>query len=74
VLTGVQDKTWLQFQVAYIKEIAWNDQAFTRLVLPDNNKEVMLAFAKSQIQCEHKFDDIIEGKGKGVSNVPFVSF
>jgi SpoVK/Ycf46/Vps4 family AAA+-type ATPase len=36
------------------------------LVLPDDTKDLVLAFAQSQIQRELTFDDVIQGKRRGV--------
>jgi ATP-dependent 26S proteasome regulatory subunit len=36
------------------------------LVLPDETKNLVLAFAQSQIRREQTFDDVIQGKGRGV--------
>lgn len=68
VLRGysLKDKIWLNLQLSCIKEIIWNDKAFGSLVLPDDTKDLVLAFAESQIKREPTFDDIIAGKGKGV--------
>jgi hypothetical protein len=63
---SLKDKVWMVIRLAGIKEIVWNDEAFSRLVLPDDTKDLVLAFAKSQIKREQAFDDIIQGKGKGV--------
>jgi hypothetical protein len=68
VLRGysLKDKIWLDLQLANVKEIIWNDKAFGSLVLPDDTKDLVLAFAESQIKRDPTFDDIIAGKGKGV--------
>ncbi|KAK0101594.1 hypothetical protein ONS95_006757 [Cadophora gregata] len=63
---SLKDKVWMTIHLAGIQEITWNDDAFSRLVLPDDTKDLVLAFAKSQILREQTFDDIIQGKGKGV--------
>jgi hypothetical protein len=63
---SLKDKIWLNLQMSCVKEITWNDKAFGSLVLPDDTKDLVLAFAESQIKREPTFDDIIAGKGKGV--------
>ncbi|KAH6679363.1 putative ATP-dependent zinc metalloprotease FtsH [Halenospora varia] len=63
---SLKDKKWMELQLANIHEITWNDRAFTSLVLPNDTKDLVLAFAQSQIQRTQEFDDIIEGKGKGI--------
>lgn len=49
-----------------VTDIVWNNQAFSSLVLPEDTKDLVRAFAHSQIQQEQEFDDVIQGKGKGV--------
>lgn len=63
---SLKDKKWLILDLGGIEEIAWNDRAFSSLILPNDTKELVLAFAQSQIQTESAFDDVIEGKGKGI--------
>ena len=63
---SLTDKTWLRIFVDNVTEIEWNDHAFRDLVLPENQKELILAFADSQIKQEHQFDDVVRGKGKGI--------
>jgi hypothetical protein len=61
------EKSWFEFSVSGIGEIAWDDGAFDSLVLDPSHK----AIVKAQV-CSHKFhggktiDDIIQGKGKGL--------
>ena len=59
-------KLWLNFQVSRIKEIEWNERAFDCLVLPDNQKELILGFSESHGKHSDSFDDFIVGKGKGI--------
>jgi hypothetical protein len=58
-------KQWLDFYVEDVEEIVWNNHAFEKLVLPEDQKELILAFSESQLQGS-TFDDVISGKGKGV--------
>jgi SpoVK/Ycf46/Vps4 family AAA+-type ATPase len=59
-------KKWLDFFVPVIKDIDWSDAAFDSLVLPEDQKELILSFAESQVVNREGFDDIIAGKGRGV--------
>ncbi|RFU28818.1 hypothetical protein B7463_g7523, partial [Scytalidium lignicola] len=59
-------KKWLYFFVDFISEITWNDNAFNSLVLPSDTKELLMSFVESQVENKNRFDDIIEGKGKGI--------
>ncbi|KAK4151118.1 mitochondrial sorting [Chaetomidium leptoderma] len=58
-------KKWLDFFVEQISEVVWNSTAFDKLVLPPDQKELILSFSESQI-AGSSFDDIIQGKGKGI--------
>jgi hypothetical protein len=58
-------KAWLLFYLDNIDDIKFNDHAFESLVLPDDSKELILAFAESQAMNRSTFDDVISGKGRG---------
>jgi hypothetical protein len=58
-------KKWLDFFIEQVVEIKWNTDAFDKLVLPADQKELILAFSESQL-AGSSFDDIISGKGKGI--------
>jgi SpoVK/Ycf46/Vps4 family AAA+-type ATPase len=58
-------KKWLDFFVEQVTDIKWNTEAFDKLVLPTDQKELILAFSESQLEGS-SFDDIISGKGKGI--------
>ncbi|KAH7388922.1 ATPase [Cadophora sp. MPI-SDFR-AT-0126] len=59
-------KKWMLFFVDFVKEIVWNDNAFSKLVLPDDTKELLMSFVESQVENKNTFDDVIQGKGKGI--------
>ncbi|TVY55108.1 Fidgetin-like protein 1 [Lachnellula cervina] len=63
---ALKTKRWLSFFVDEISEIVWNNAAFSNLVLPADQKELILAFAESQVKYKDSFDDVISGKGKGI--------
>lgn len=58
-------KKWLDFFVEQISEVVWNSTAFDRLVLPADQKDLILSFSESQLSGS-SFDDIISGKGRGI--------
>ncbi|KAI0016754.1 ATPase [Xylariomycetidae sp. FL0641] len=62
---SLKTKLWLEFFVEHVGEITWNSDAFDALVLPEDQKELILAFSESQLGGVG-FDDVISGKGKGV--------
>ncbi|PMD51263.1 P-loop containing nucleoside triphosphate hydrolase protein [Hyaloscypha bicolor E] len=64
---ALKEKEWLDFFVERIAEIKWNAKAFESLVLPPAQKGVILALSESQLANKQVFDDIIQGKGKGIT-------
>lgn len=56
----------MEFFVDLVDGINWNNHAFQNLVLPDDQKELILSFAESQVTNREDFDDVIQGKGKGI--------
>lgn len=56
----------MTLQVSGIEDIAWDEEAFDSLVLPNEEKDLLLAFSESKINREVEFDDFITGKGKGI--------
>jgi hypothetical protein len=63
---SLKDKDWLKFHISSIKEIVWNDKAFSSLVLPKDTKDLIFAFASAQLKRDQAFDDVVKGKGRGV--------
>lgn len=63
---SLKDKLWLNFFVNCVHDLSWQTDAFDHLVLPPNQKELILGFAESQRKLKDTFDDVIEGKGKGM--------
>lgn len=63
---SLRNKKWLQFSIGGVSEIKWNESAFASLVLPSDHKELILALTESQVQNKESFDDVIQGKGKGM--------
>ena len=63
---SLRDKTWLRFWIDSVKEIIWNDKALESLVLPSDQKELILTFAESQMKHAQNFDNVIKGKGQGI--------
>lgn len=62
---SLKKKQWLNFYVDIVEDIKFNDKAFKALVLPEDQKELILSFAESQAMNRTTFDDIISGKGRG---------
>ncbi|KAK6353479.1 hypothetical protein TWF696_005442 [Orbilia brochopaga] len=62
-------KKWLQFFVDDISEVIWNTDSFSKLVLPEETKELICGLVESHITNQAHFDDFVEGKGKGLISV-----
>ncbi|KAJ4304700.1 hypothetical protein N0V90_000227 [Kalmusia sp. IMI 367209] len=63
---SLRDKKWFNFFIDNIKDIEWNEDAFKSLVAPQEQKDLILSFAESQVKSREDFDDFIHGKGKGI--------
>jgi len=63
---SIKLKKWLDFFVDNVSEIQWNDHAFENLVLDEQQKDLILSFTESQVANNAGFDDVIQGKGKGI--------
>lgn len=63
---SLRNKKWLTFSIGAVKDIRYNEGAFDSLVLPEDHKELILALTESQVANKGRFDDVIQGKGKGM--------
>ena len=63
---SLKDKKWLTLFVEKVQEIQWSEHAFSRLVLPGDQKELILALTESQREHRSEFEDVIQGKGMGM--------
>ncbi len=63
---SLRDKKWMSFFIDNIQDITWNEDAFDSLVAPQEQKDLVLAFAQAQSKTSIGFDDFIRGKGKGI--------
>lgn len=63
---SLRNKKWLTFSIGSVKDIKYNEGAFDSLILPDDHKELILALTESQVANKETFDDVIQGKGKGM--------
>jgi SpoVK/Ycf46/Vps4 family AAA+-type ATPase len=59
-------KDWALFSIDGIRDVVWNDDAFERLVLPSNSKELAWAFVENKALERDSFDDFVESKGRGL--------
>ncbi|KAF4965622.1 hypothetical protein FSARC_6609 [Fusarium sarcochroum] len=63
---SLKTKVWGEFDVENIADIAWNEDAFSDLLLPPGYKSLILSFVSEKGKNKPEFDDIIEGKGLGI--------
>jgi hypothetical protein len=64
------EKAWLEFSLAGIQLISWNDEAFSTLVLPAQIKQNLKGLVSShRFDAAKTIDDVIVGKGKGLNVV-----
>ena len=63
---SLAQKVWGQFAVSSLSDIAWNDEAFKKLVIDENRRELIHALVRAHRQDEAAFDDIVQNKGKGL--------
>ncbi|KAI2629533.1 P-loop containing nucleoside triphosphate hydrolase protein [Hypoxylon sp. NC1633] len=62
-----KSKDWSNVCVDDLEDVTWNDQAFKKLVLPDNQKEITWDFIEGKrIMDASHFDDFVENKGRGL--------
>ena len=68
-LRNVRLQSIVEFAVADTREIEWNTLSFDCLVMPDAQKEMILALAETHMGRlpTLPFDDVIEGKGQGLN-------
>lgn len=59
-------KKWVIFEVDKVEDIKWNDAAIENLILPSGFRNLVLSFVEGQSKHKNVFDDVIEGKGKGI--------
>lgn len=55
----------VEFNVEKIQPIVWNTEAFDKLVLPANRKELLQTLVQAHTQ-DLGFDDFVKGKGQGL--------
>ncbi|OAQ97799.1 hypothetical protein LLEC1_02557 [Akanthomyces lecanii] len=63
---ALKNKRWMQFFVDGVHEIEFHEGAFASLVLSQERKKLILAFAESQVKHRDSFDDVVKGKGRSI--------
>ncbi|KAI5247435.1 P-loop containing nucleoside triphosphate hydrolase protein [Aureobasidium subglaciale] len=63
---ALKEKIWLNLFAGSVQEVSFNGSAFKSLVLPEDTKELILGFTCTQQATRMAYDDVIEGKGRGI--------
>jgi hypothetical protein len=63
---ALKEKIWLNMFVGSVQDVSFNEGAFESLVLPEDTKELILGFTCTQQATRIAYDDVIEGKGRGI--------
>lgn len=61
----MQDKKWVNLQVALIEPVVWNKESFDSLVIDDDTKELIIALITNKLEAE-RATDLMTGKGNGL--------
>lgn len=57
----------VEFSVDGVQTFTWNDEPFTNLVLPRDQKSLILSLVEAHTQgISQGFDDFVRGKGQGL--------
>jgi SpoVK/Ycf46/Vps4 family AAA+-type ATPase len=63
---SLKDKKWLILFLDKIRSNTFSSEAFSSLVLEDQQKDLVLALTTAQRKHKNVFDDIVAGKGRGM--------
>jgi hypothetical protein len=63
---SLADKKWCWFAVDRIRDVEFNSDAFEKLLLPQEQKDLIHSLVKVHTNKNLSFDDVIKGKGKGM--------
>ena len=63
---SIATKKWRFLDVSNLKPVEYNKDAFSSLILPGNLKKTLSSLVTLQKADTSQFDDLIEGKGKGL--------
>lgn len=63
---ALADKTWCWLEVDKISDVDFNVGAFEKLLLPQEQKDMIHSLVEVHTNNNLSFDDVIKGKGKGM--------
>ncbi|KAI1387720.1 P-loop containing nucleoside triphosphate hydrolase protein [Hypoxylon trugodes] len=59
-------KTWGGFAVSKLQEVTWDITAIDKLIIDGKRRHIITSLIKGHKSDQSKFDDIVQGKGKGL--------
>ncbi|KAJ5970418.1 AAA family ATPase [Penicillium vulpinum] len=59
-------KVWCKLAVRALSEVEWNHNAFKRLVMEENRRQLIHGLVQGHRQDDAVFDDIVANKGQGL--------
>ena len=63
---SLKDRYWCRFKVDLIEEIDFNTSAFEKLILPEDQKDMISSLVHVHENRHAIFSDVIAGKGRGM--------
>jgi hypothetical protein len=63
---ALTSRRWWQVPLEDLRDIQFNTEAFDKLILPRNQKQMIQSLVTVHVGKLLKFDDVIAGKGKGM--------
>jgi hypothetical protein len=63
---SLDDKKWCWLAIDKIREVEFNTDAFEKLLLPQEQKDMIHSLVQVHTNKDLSFDDVIKGKGKGM--------
>ncbi|KAF2965665.1 hypothetical protein GQX73_g7922 [Xylaria multiplex] len=59
-------KEWCEFNVDDIQDVEWDEAPYNNLVLPEGERDLVMAFADHPRRSTRGFDDFVAHKGEGI--------
>ena len=63
---SLKKKRWCYFHVSHVEDVDLNHKAFDRLLLPEDQKQMIHSLVQVHTHETSNFEDVIEGKGKSM--------
>ncbi|KAI0966031.1 P-loop containing nucleoside triphosphate hydrolase protein [Xylaria arbuscula] len=59
-------KEWCEFNIDDIQDVEWDETPYNNLVLPEGERDLVMAFADHPRRSTRGFDDFVAHKGEGI--------